>query len=496
MREALGPLGTGKNAPVDQLDAVIIGAGPNGLTAAARLARAGRSVLVVEAASTVGGGCRTAELVETGFRHDVCAAFHPFGASSPAFAELDVEGRGVEWLRPDVQFAHPLDDGRAGAVWNSVETTAARLGPDARRWRRSVGRLASQWDALAPSILGPPFAWPAHPLAFGRFAATATTSATRLAGRFATPEPGALLAGCAAHAAAPLEQAFIGGLGLTLAAAAHARGWPVARGGSQTIVDALAAIVVECGGTIECGRTIRSLDEIPAARAVVFDTSPIQLRRIAGSRLPARYVRALERFRHGAGIVKVDATLSEPVPWSHPDVARAGTVHVGGTVLEIAAAERAVAEGSLAARPFVVVGQQSVVDPTRAPAGGHTLWAYCHVPQGVAHDRDAIAGVVERIDDQIERFAPGFRDVVRGRRVMGPAEYESYNPNCHGGDFAGGAIDARQLVARPRVARDPYRCPGDAGFYLCSSSTPPGPGAHGMNGWHAAGSALRHTLTD
>lgn len=478
---------------MSELDALVVGAGPNGLTAAARLARAGRRVLVLEAAPTVGGGARTAPLTEPGFRHDVCAGFHPFGAGSPAFAQLRVWDR-VERCWPDVQFAHPLDGGRAGAVWRDLDPTVEHLGRDGRRWRRTVAPFVARWDHLAREILRPVVGVPRAPILLARFGRLAIRSATALARRFDTDEAGSLISGCAAHAAAPLEQPLLGGLGLALAVAAHGNGWPVARGGSQAIADALAAIVVEHGGSIECGHRVGAWNDLPAARVVLFDTTPIQLTRIAGAQLPDRYRRGLERFRPGAGVVKVDYALSSAVPWTNEVVRRAGTVHVGGTTLEIAASERAVHDGKLPAAPYVLVGQQSLADSTRAPRGAHTLWVYSHVPQGVPLDRDAIEQVVSRMEQQIERFAPGFRDVVRARHVTGPAEYEAYNPNLHGGDIAGGAITVRQLVARPALRLDPYRVPGDRGIYLCSSSTGPGPGVHGMSGWLAAASALRHEL--
>jgi phytoene dehydrogenase-like protein len=474
-------------------DAVIVGSGPNGLTAAARLARTGLSVCVFEAAQTIGGGSRTATLTEPDHRHDVCAGFHPFGASSPAFAELGVWDR-VELLEPEVQFAHPLDDGRTGAVWRDLDRTAETLGRDGARWKRLVGPHVRAWSDLAPELQRPLLHRPHAPFALARFGLAGARSAIHLGSRFTTDEAAALIPGCAAHSATPLEQGLIGGLGLALAVAGHARGWPVARGGSQCIVDALGEIVVEHGGVIECGRHIRDITELPTASALIFDTSPRQLAAIAAHRLPTRYRALLDRFVPGAGVVKVDYALREPVPWTADAARRAGTVHVGGPMLEIAAAERTIADGGLPASPFVLVGQQSIIDETRAPAGRHTLWVYTHVPQGVAFDDDAIAGIVGRVEAQIERFAPGFGEVVSTRHVTSNDEYERYNPNMHGGDFAGGAVNVRQLLARPVLRFDPWRCPGDAGIYLCSASTGPGPGVHGMSGWLSAGSALRHTF--
>ena len=478
---------------MSEFDAVVVGAGPNGLTAAARLARAGRRVCVLEAADTIGGGSRTASLTEPGYRHDVCAGFHPFGASSPAFAALGLWDR-VELCEPEVQFAHPIDGGRAGAVWRDLDLTAEHLGRDGPRWRRLVGPHVRAWSRLAPEIQRPILHVPRAPFALGRFGLPALGSAVRIGSRFSTDEAAALVPGCAAHSAVPLEQALVGGLGLALAVAGHACGWPIARGGSQSIVDALAAIVSEHGGTIECERHVRNWSDLPAARAVLFNTSARQLSLIGASQLPDRYRARLDRFTPGSGVVKVDYALREPVPWTAEAVRRAGTVHVGGPMLEIAAAERTIADGGLPASPYVLVGQQSLVDSSRAPDGRHTLWAYTHVPQGVAFDHEAIAGIVARVDAQIERFAPGFAEVVSSRHVMSTDAYERYNPNMHGGDFAGGAVTVRQLLARPVMRFDPWRCPGGNGLYLCSASTGPGPGVHGMSGWLAAGSALRHEL--
>ena len=478
---------------VREADAVVVGAGPNGLTAAARLATAGRRVIVLEAGPTIGGGCRSAASTRPGFVHDVCAGFHPFGASSPAFEALGVWDR-VPLDLPPVQFAHPVDGGHAGAVWRDVDVTAEHLGRDGARWRRLVTPHVRAWSRLAAEIQQPIVHSPRAPIAFARFGLVGLGSAIRIGSRFTTDAAAALVPGCAAHSAVPLEQALVGGLGLALAVAAHGPGWPVARGGSQSIVDALGAIVTEHGGVIECNRQVRSLADLPEAPVVLFDTSPRQLSHIGGARLPDRYRRRLDAFTPGPGVVKLDYALREPVPWAAEVVRHAGTVHVGGPMLEIAAAERTIADGGLPASPYVLVGQQSVADPSRAPAGQHTLWAYTHVPQGVPYDADAVRGITERVEAQIERFAPGFGDVVLERRVTTTHEYEAYNPNMHGGDFAGGAVTVRQLIARPVACLDPWRTPGGNGWYLCSASSSPGPGVHGMSGWLAAGSALRHEL--
>lgn len=476
-----------------EFDVVVVGAGPNGLTAASRLVRAGARVLVVEAAPTVGGGARTAESTEAGYRHDVCAGFHPIGAGSPAFAALGLWDE-VELLRAPIEFAHPLDDGRAALVWGDIDKTASALGRDGARWRRLITPHLDRWEGLSEELLAPIVHVPRAPIALARFAILALRPAAAIAARFATGEGAALIPGCAAHAAVPLEQRFTGGLGLGLAVAAHAHGFAVARGGSQAISDALATIVRAGGGVIECGRPITSVSDLPPSRVVLFDTSARQLSLLGAARIPRRTRARLDRFRPGAGVVKVDYAIDEIVPWSNPAVREAAAVHVGGTPFEIAASERAVVEGRQSERPFVLVGQQSVADPSRAPAGKHTLWTYTHVPQGVSLDTAAVAAIVTRIEDQIERFAPGFREVVRSRRVTTPDDYERYNPNMHGGDFAGGALTPRQIVARPSLRSDPYRVRGVPGWYLCSASAAPGPGVHGMSGWNAAGRALAREL--
>ena len=471
-------------------DAVVVGAGPNGLAAALTLARAGWSVEVYEAEATVGGGCRTEASTLDGFRHDVCAAFHPLGAASPFFAALadDLARHGLRWRHFDVELAHPLPGGRAATLHRSVAHTAAALGVDADRYRALVEPLACDWDRLAPFALGPLLRPPRHPLAALRFGGRAVAPARLLAERlFRTPEARALLAGCAAHAFLPLERPLTAGFGALLLATGHVAGWPVAEGGSQAIVDALQAALVEAGGIVECGRPVRTLADVPAgARAVLFDTTPRALARIAGDALDPDERARLGRFRHGPAAFKIDYALDEAMPWSAPAARSAGTVHVGGTLVEIAASEAAVAAGRHPTRPFVLVGQQSLADSSRAPAGQHTLWAYSHVPRGSTVD------MTDAIEAQIERFAPGWRDLVLARRVRDPAELARYNRNYVGGDISGGAHDGLQLLARPNLAAAlrPYET-GNPRLFLCSASTPPGAGVHGMCGAGAAGAVLR-----
>ncbi|HMS60305.1 MAG TPA: NAD(P)/FAD-dependent oxidoreductase [Tepidiformaceae bacterium] len=468
-------------------DAVVVGSGPNGLAAAITIARAGRRVLVLEAKSSLGGGSRTAELTLPGFRHDVCSAIHPLGAASPFFRSLRLERFGLEWLHPEVLLAHPLEGGRAGVMYTSLEETAAALGPDGGAYRRLLGPLVRQWPALLPSILGPVLRVPRHPLAMARFGLAALQPATWLIRRFETDEARGLFAGQAAHAMVPLDSFQTSSFGLVLAASAHSAGWPVAKGGSQAIVDALAACLRSLGGEIECDRPVRTLDDLPPARAYLFDVTPRQLLRIAGSRLGGIYRRQLEGYRYGPGVFKLDYALSGPMPWTNPEARRAGTVHVGGTVEEMAEAEHEVGRGYHPEHPLVLVAQQSVADPSRAPAGQHTLWAYCHVPNGSTFD------MTGRIERQIDRFAPGWRDLILARATMGTGDYERYNPNDIGGDIGGGASDGLQLLFRPVPRLNPYRT-SLPGVYLCSSSTPPGGGVHGMCGYRAARAALGKEL--
>jgi phytoene dehydrogenase-like protein len=477
------------SSPVNdkRLDAVVVGAGPNGLVAAITLARAGRSVLVLEAEETIGGGTRSAELTLPGFVHDICSAIHPLGVGSPVMQSLPLATHGLSWVHPDVAMAHPLDGGRAGFVERDVAATAGRLGDDATAWRRHIGSHAERWDDLAPMLTRPLLQVPRHPVALARFGLPALAPANWLARRwFDGDEARALFAGCAAHAFLPLSHPMTASFGLVLLASAHAVGWPVAVGGSQRIADALVSILRADGGDVETGRRVTSLADLPPSRAVLFDLSPRQVVSIAGECLPRRYRRRLERFRHGPGSFKVDYALDGPVPWTNEACRRAGTVHVGGSADDVALAEADVAAGRHPERPFVLVAQQSIADPSRAPAGKHTLWAYCHVPNRSTID------MTDAIDSQIERFAPGFRDLVLARHVAGPAWLEEHDAAFIGGDISGGANDGWQLIFRPVVGR-PYRTP-EPSLLLCSASTPPGGGVHGMCGYHAAQTALRGVL--
>ena len=469
-------------------DAVVVGAGPNGLAAAIELARAGRSVLVLERAGVVGGGTRTAELTLPGFRHDVCSAIHPLAAGSPFLRSLALHRFGLELLEPPVQAAHPLDDGSAVAVHRSVDQTAAGLGIDAAAYASLIGPLAREWDALAEIVLAPP-RLPRHPALAARFGLNGLQPADVLARRvFGGERARALLAGMAAHSIQPLSAPGTAAFGLVLLALAHATGWPVARGGSAAIASALRACLEALGGELETGHEVRSLRDLPPARAVLFDLTPRQLLSICGpGDLPSSYRRALARFRYGPGAFKLDYALSGPVPWQAAECRAAGTVHLGGTLAEISASEAAVAAGRHPERPYVLVAQPAVIDPSRAPGGGHTLWAYCHVPNGSSADMTAA------IEAQIERFAPGFADLVLARAARGPAQLEADNPNYVGGDINAGAATLRQTLARPVVRLNPYATPNRA-LFVCSASTPPGGGVHGMCGYHAARAALRTVL--
>ena len=466
-------------------DAVVIGSGPNGLAAAVELAQHGAKVLVLEAGPTVGGGTRTAALTLDGYRHDVCSTSHPLGVDSPYLKTLPLGELGLEWVFPGAAVAHPLDDGQAVLLLPSVDETAAQLDRDAAAYRRLIAPLAAHGAQILDEVLGPVVHVPRHPLALARFGAPGLAPATAL-GRvaFRGHRARALLAGCAAHSVLPLEKPITGAVGLLFLMTGHMHAWPVARRGSQAIADALAARLASLAGRVETGVNVRSLRDLPPARVYLFDTSPRTVASVAETMLPPRFVRRLRNFRYGPGVFKIDWALDGPIPWRDPRCLTASTVHLGGTLEEIAASEAAAWHGAHAERPFVLLVQSSLFDDTRAPAGRHTGWAYCHVPAGSTRD---MTDVVER---QVERFAPGFRDRILGRHVMTTADIERYNANDVGGAITGGAADLVQLVARPALRLDPYSTPNPR-IYICSASTPPGGGVHGMCGYGAAHSVLR-----
>jgi phytoene dehydrogenase-like protein len=470
-------------------DAIVVGSGPNGLAAAIRLAQAQVRVLLIEARPTVGGGLRTGEQTLPGFRHDLCSAIHPLGLASPFLRTLPLADYGLTWIQPELPVAHPLDDGTAVALHRSLEAMGDSIGRDGGRWRQLFAPLVEHWEQLAPMLLSP-LPLPRSPLALAQMGVRAFWPAAGLARWiFAEERARALFAGLAGHSILPLEQIMTASFGLVLGILGHAVGWPLPQGGSQQIADALAAHLRSLGGEIVTGQPVASLDELPPARAILLDITPRQLLRMAGARLPAGYRRQLERYRYGPGAFKIDYALAGPVPWRASECRRAGTVHLGGTLDEIAAAERMVAGGQHPPRPYVLVAQQSLFDGTRAPAGKQTLWAYCHVPNGSTVDMTAA------IEAQIERFAPGFRDLVLARRIHTPADLEQYNPNYVGGDINGGMQDLRQMWTRPVPRWNPYATPLK-GVYLCSSATPPGGGVHGMCGYHAAERVLRTHFAD
>ena len=464
-------------------DAVVVGSGPNGLAAAVTLARAGLAVEVIEGAAEPGGGCRTQELTLPGFRHDTCSAVHPLAAASPFFLGSDFGSRGLRLLHPEIAFAHPLDGGRAAAVSGSVAATASLLGADEAMYRRLMGPLVRDADAIVPELLAPLRSIPSRPVPVARFGLPGLLPASALARAFRTEEARALLAGAAGHSMLPLSRALSGAYGLLLTLLAHSAGWPVPQGGSAAITAALVSELTERGGTLTTGRHVNSLNELPAAKAVLLDVAPRQLAAMAGGALPSRYARSLRRYRYGPGVCKVDWALDGPVPWQAQACRRAGTVHLGGTFEEIAASESQVSAGRHPDRPYCLVAQPGVVDQSRAPEGKHTLWAYCHVPSGSPTD------MTDRIEAQIERFAPGFRDLVLARSVRTAADMERHDPNYVGGDINGGAATLRQTLLRPALRWNEYRTPLP-GVYLCSAATPPGGGVHGMCGAGAASTAL------
>ncbi|HLL05974.1 MAG TPA: NAD(P)/FAD-dependent oxidoreductase [Myxococcaceae bacterium] len=471
----------------ESYDAIVIGAGPNGLAAAITLAQAGHSVLVREANPILGGSCRSAELTLPGYTHDICSTVQALAVASPFLRGLPLSQHGLELAYPAAEFAHPLDDGTAAVAYRSLEATAETLGPDGKAWKELFGPIVRDWEKLVPALLGPPPPMPTHPIALANFGLKALRSARGLAESWFQGEHArGLFAGAAAHSILPLEWASTAAFGLVLSASAHSGGWPVARGGSQKLAEAMASLLRAHGGRIETNARVTNIDELPRAKAILCDLTPRQLLRIAGHKLPAGYKARLEKFRYGPGAHKVDWALSEPIPWTARGCREAGTVHLGGTFDELAYAERAPWEGRNPERPYVLVVQYPF-DPSRAPVGKQVAWAYCHVPHGSDFD------MTSRIEDQIERFAPGFRDTIVARSVMTPSALENHNSNLVGGDITGGANMFSQVFSRPVLSVDPYKTPLK-GLYLCSASTPPGAGVHGMCGHNAAKSALRGVL--
>ena len=468
----------------ESFDAVVVGSGPNGLSAAIALAQAGASVLVLEAADEIGGGTRTAELTLPGFHHDLCSAVHTTGILSPFFRSLPLEKHGLRWILPEASVAHPLDDQPAVMMWHSAERTAAELGADGRSYHDLVAPFLDDPLGFFADVLGP-LGWPQHPLAFARFGLRAMWPASRFAEwRFQQSRARALFAGCAAHSVLPLSKMFTAALGLIFSIAAHVESWPVAAGGSQAIASALGSLLRELGGEIRTDVRVATASDLPAARVYLFDTSPDQLVSIGGRALPGGYRRRLGRYRYGPGVFKLDWALDGPIPWRDPRCLAASTVHVGGTLDEIALSEATMFRGKHAERPYLILCQQSQLDPGRAPEGKHTGYAYCHVPAGSTLDMS------EAIENQVERFAPGFKDLILARHTMNTQDFHRYNPNYVGGAITGGVADMFQLFTRPVARIDPYTTPNPR-LYICSAATPPGGGVHGMCGYYAAQSALK-----
>ena len=464
-------------------DAVVIGSGPNGLAAAIKLQQAGLSVLLLEGKNEIGGGLRTAELTLPGFKHDICSAIHPMALASPFFRTLPLQLHGLEFILPPAAAAHPFDDGTAALLTHSIEETAASLGEDAKAYLRLLQPVVNNWEDLTEDLLAP-LHIPKNALAMAAFGLKGLQPATLLANVFKTKKARGLWAGMAAHSIQPLSNVATSAIGLVLLAAGHTGGWPVPKGGSVSIANALASYFTSIGGVIETGVYVTSLQQLPASKAVLFDVTPSQLLKIAGQSFSSIYQWQLKRYRYGMGVFKIDWALDDRIPFTNSDCSLAGTVHIGNTLEEIAATEKQSSQGQHPEKPFVLLAQQSLFDSSRAPAGKHTAWAYCHVPNGSQTDR------TEAIEKQVERFAPGFRERIIGRHTMNSSQLEAYNPNYIGGDINGGVIDITQLFTRPALRYSPYRTSAK-GIYICSSSTPPGGGVHGMCGYHAARRALK-----
>lgn len=464
-------------------DAVVVGSGPNGLAAGILLQQQGLSVLIVESKSTLGGGLRTEELTLPGFRHDVCSAIHPLAAASPFFNTLPLHEHGLKYISPDIAAAHPFDDGSAAVLTNNVNDTASLLGDDAQVYKRLVGTIVKNWYGIANDILSP-LRFPSHPLNMAAFGLNAFTSASHLAKKFKTKNGKGLWAGMAAHSIQPLTNSATSAIALVLMAAANIKGWPLPERGASSIAEALVSYFTSIGGKTQTSLHVTSLKQLPSSHAVLFDITPKQLLQIAGEKFSSLYTRQLKKFRYGAGAFKVDWALAEPTPFKAESARSAGTVHVGNSYDEIAAYERSIWNNGSEEKPFVLFTQPSIFDTSRAPGGKHTAWAYCHVPNGCVKD------MTNAIELQVERFAPGFRDRILAKHSLNPLQLEDYNNNYIGGDINGGVLDIRQLFTRPALRWSPYRT-SEKGLYICSSSTPPGGGVHGMCGYHAAKRALK-----